>query len=509
MLRTSSRSSLHPLCALIAGLALLGTPPLFAQEHGVVSSEIAVSSREAALDLELQGGRRLEITFRDGQVRIDGEPAGTYTAGDALDRSWRELLGRAVSLDNGPLAEALVAWAPPADLPAAATELAARLDTALEAAATAQAANLPAVTPTGGVTLEGGDALRRLLRDAARLPGLAAALEELELDRLRLYDDDVTIPADEVVESTVVIVDGDLDVYGTVRSDVLAIDGNVRLHEGARIEGDVRLVDGQLDRQGGQLLGSVRDIEADVERVVRESEVERRIEEAVRRSAGRRDAFSPFRYIGEGIAGIIHALAMFAVFALLGSGVVFFARDKLETVADTARHVTGRAAGVGLAGLFLLVPAFILGIIVLVVSLVGIPLLLVWIPLFPLAAFAACVLGYLGVAHGIGEYVASHRFEGLEWLRRSNSYYYMLTGLGALLAAFVAAQAVSIGGPWFGVLKGLLIALGVFATMAAVVIGLGAVILSRGGTSREFVGRDAAGLSDMEPGLADVESSNA
>ncbi|MBI4540715.1 MAG: hypothetical protein HY704_14535 [Gemmatimonadetes bacterium] len=498
---------------LAAALCLpLTAAPASGQDYGILSSQIAVSGREAALQLELRGGRSLEIAFRDGEVRIDGASVGRYGVGDKLERSWRELLGRAVSLDDGPLGRALVSWSPPAELPGELATLAGRIDATLESALAARTLEAPATpaAPQEGVVVEGGDALRRLLRDAARLPGMASALEDLDLNRVRLYSDqDVVIDRDEAVDAAVVMVDGDLDVHGTIRGDVLIVDGELRLHDGGRIEGDVRLVDGTLERLGGELLGSVRDIEQEVEQAVRDADVERIVERAVKRSTDRFDAFRPFRYIGRGLAGILQTLAVFAVLAVIGGAVVFFARDKLETVADTARRATGRAAGVGLAGAFLLIPACVLGVIVLAVSIIGIPLLLVWIPLFPLAAVAAAALGYLGVAHAIGEFVASHRFEGWEWMRRSNSHYYMLSGLAVLIAPFLAAYAVGMGGPWFGFLRGLLLFLGILATFAAVVVGLGAVLLSRAGTTRAFAPGRPAELADTEPDLADVEGTDA
>jgi len=41
----------------------------------------------------------------------------------------------------------------------------------------------------------------------------------------------------------------------------------------------------------------------------------------------------------------------------------------------------------------------------------AIPLLLVWIPLFPLAAVAAVIFGYLGVAHGKTNHPDGHQHQ--------------------------------------------------------------------------------------------------
>ncbi len=115
-------------------------------------------------------------------------------------------------------------------------------------------------------------------------------------------------------------------------------------------------------------------------------------------------------------------------------------------------------------------------------SIVGIPLLLVFAPLFPVAVLLAAVGGYLAVAHGAGEALAERRFTGTDWFTRANSYYYVITGVGLLLMFFLAAHVVSMAGPWLGFLEGLLKFVAVMLTWAAFTVGFGAFLISRGGT---------------------------
>ncbi len=191
---------------------------------------------------------------------------------------------------------------------------------------------------------------------------------------------------------------------------------------------------------------------------------------------------SPFRHITRGITGLFSTLMAYAVLVGLGFLAVFFGRGHLETIADTARHSTLRSGLVGLAGSFLALPAFILGALALAISIVGIPFLLVYMPLFPLAVVLAAVAGYLAVAHGAGEALAERRFRGTEWFTRANSYYYVITGVGLLLVLFVAAHIVTMAGPWLGFLRGLLTFLAIMLTWLAFMIGFGAFLLTRGGT---------------------------
>ena len=195
------------------------------------------------------------------------------------------------------------------------------------------------------------------------------------------------------------------------------------------------------------------------------------------------DWWAPFRRVWQGISGIFSVLITYIV--LFGIGfvaILFGARKYLEGVADTVRISVGRAFLVGLAGSFLLIPVFVLGCIALAISIVGIPALLVWVPLFPVGAVVAVVLGFLGVAHAAGESWAERNYYGSEWFRRGNSYYFMMTGLMLLGALFFAGNVVHMAGPWLDFIKNLLFFFGVVLTWAAATVGFGAVLISRGGS---------------------------
>jgi hypothetical protein len=62
-------------------------------------------------------------------------------------------------------------------------------------------------------------------------------------------------------------------------------------------------------------------------------------------------------------------------------------------------------------------------------------------------------------------------------------------GLVLLLAAYALANVFEMAGPLFGVFGGLFLFVAIAATMAAISVGLGAVILSRAGQSPDFTRR--------------------
>lgn len=173
------------------------------------------------------------------------------------------------------------------------------------------------------------------------------------------------------------------------------------------------------------------------------------------------------------------------VFAYLVSGVLAlllmrFAGPRLDSVAREIGYRPGRAAAVGFAGGFLLLPVFVIGIVALAVSLIGIPLLLVWVPLFPLLVGLAAFAGYVGVSHHIGRWVLEHEWPWLDRVDGTRDTHVRLTGLAALLLPFAAGGALG-ALPLIGWAGGLLEALGSIACLAAVLVGFGAVIITRGG----------------------------
>lgn len=391
MFRSASEGRLRG--RILAGLFLALAAPHAAQAQSrILSSEISVSRTEAAVRLELDDGRSVDLAIRGGRAFVDGADVGAAPRNGELDRSWRELLDRAIDAPTAELPALLSAWSPSAGgAPARA------LDSALENAV----AGLPLTPPEppdapGAVPFS--DSLNRLVD---RIGQLEAQLEEL----------------DRVDERSTRIRD--------VRSNAAPSRG-------------------------------------------------------------------PFFRIWRGIEGVISVLLTGAVLFGIGFATIFFGgRRYIEGVADTARISTTRSLLVGLAAMFLVVPAYVLGMIALAISIVGIPALLLWIPLFPVAVVLAGVLGYLGVAHAAGEALAERQFSGTDWFRRGNSYYFLLSGLGLLLSLFIASRIVSMTGIDF--FTGMLVGIGAVVTWAAVSIGLGAVLLSRAGS------RTPRGLSSGEP----------
>lgn len=439
-MRRTSFNALIP--ALIGAMTLLGAPATAQDatpEGGpILSSDISVSQDAAELRLELDDGETVALLLaEDGTVRLNGEQIGAYERRDALDRAWRDLLQRAMDSAPAALQPLLTGWEPPEE----AGGIARRLDRELEAALASADQAVPDEVAPG----DASDSIQRLN------------------ERIRELEQAVDNPA--------------------------ALEGLENLERLERLQ--------SLDELEALDLPALRDLRQELERDLRD-ELRNEIRVEMRGSDWRDSWSSPWRHITRGIGGVFSTLMSYAILVGLGFLAVFFGRKYLEGIADTARHHTLRSGLVGLAGSFLVLPAYILGLLALAVSIVGIPLILVFAPLFPVAVVLAALAGYLGVAHGAGEALAERRFTGNDWFTRANSYYYMITGLGLLLVLYIAAHIVSMAGPWLDFLEGLLMFMAVMLTWAAFTIGFGAFLISRGGTRPGGTGAESSPLEEEE-----------
>jgi hypothetical protein len=221
-----------------------------------------------------------------------------------------------------------------------------------------------------------------------------------------------------------------------------------------------------------------------------DDELRQEFRDEERRDIDRRGrGYQPLRAVGRGITEVGRDLITFVLLSLLALGTVYFAKDKLEIVANTARRNPMQAGMVGLAGAFLVVPAWVLGCVALAVSVVGIIALPFWLMLFPVVVALGAGLGYLAVAKNVGEWVASRNIRRLEWLQPTNTFYAITAGIGALLVFPISASILDIV-PIFGFFSGLLAILGALALAATLLIGFGAVLLTRGGREADFYGSD-------------------
>lgn len=468
----------------------------------VVSKVVALGPGEARLTVELTDGRALELALSDGVVRMGDQQLGRYSEGGALEESWRALVARAAALDDDRLLQALVDWTPPEGLSGQADDVAARIDEFLtlsfdaeaieevSRAATAEAMAIQESLEEGLRGLEGLSLLSRL--DV--LTEYAEAVADMDTDNLRVVIDDyLEIGAGQDYRGSILLIDGSMEIRGTVRGDVTVIDGDVELRPGSEIRGTVRLADASLDNDGGQVRGGVLELDRGQSRL--EMEIREEILREIRNEVGAdyRDRGSSFghsiRRVFSTAGDLVGRLFTVLILGLVGAAFFHFGGPNMDAVAEVARNSTGRAAIVGMAGGALALPVFVLGIVGLAVTIIGIPAILLWVPLFPAAVILACLVGYLAVARNVGAWLSKQRYPYTDWVRITNPVTLVFGGLFVLAAPFFAADVVS-AIPFLGVFAILLGITGFMMSAFAGAVGLGAVLLTRGGRKPEEWGTE-------------------
>ncbi|MFL5561104.1 MAG: hypothetical protein ACJ79K_06495 [Gemmatimonadaceae bacterium] len=248
---------------------------------------------------------------------------------------------------------------------------------------------------------------------------------------------------------------GDLDVYGTVNGNAVALNGDVIVHRGARITGDALAVGGTVRLDGGTVDGEMRSLD----RAVGASRVA-----AAASSSGFLSILDELQT----------AMGSLVVMVLLGFAAMVFAEERLRVVASAIETRFGRSLLAGILSEVSFIPVLVLAVVLLAITIVGIILLPVAIPgLFVVAALLAA-LGFLAVSRVAGQALtrraATVSVRGAE-LRS------MLAGLFFFFGLWLVAAILS----WVPVLGSLLHALAFVVTWAAATVGLGAAVITRGG----------------------------
>jgi hypothetical protein len=276
-------------------------------------------------------------------------------------------------------------------------------------------------------------------------------------DRVRIGGE-VTVAEDEVIEGDVVGVGGPVRVNGEVHGEVVAVGGNLTLGPHAAVDGDVTVVGGRLSRDPGAEVGG----------------------KAQEVSLGPLDfgAWSwrgiPIRNWWRPIVGsafaFVGTLARVAVLCLLTALVVLFGREYADRAGAVAAASSVKAGAVGFLAQILFLPLLIITCVVLVMTIVGIPLLLL-LPFVFLAIAAVALVGFTGVASRVGA-IATHR---LGW-SSENPYAVTIAGVLIIMLPIMLSRLIGLTG---FVLFPLTVALGIGGLAVEWTIGFGAVALMR------------------------------
>ena len=278
---------------------------------------------------------------------------------------------------------------------------------------------------------------------------------------------DFSIGSNEVVRGPVLVMRGDAVVSGRLMGNLVTVEGDVIVHQGGVVTGDILTLGGQVLERGGEIGGEVRSLAATTV-FAEPAKVEP--PPSALATAGRR------------MAGV---LGVFLTLSAVGFGLVMFARPNLEVVSDTVSHSFGRAFVTGLLGQILLLPTFGMLIVGLILSVAGILLLPFAVVVYGLLVIVGVLGGFLAVAHAMGETYTRRRLALGAMIGSPNSYRYLVVGLGSLAALWFAWGVFG----WVPVAGEIIRALAFLVTWLLATAGFGAALLSRAGVRENFAGR--------------------
>jgi hypothetical protein len=260
---------------------------------------------------------------------------------------------------------------------------------------------------------------------------------------------DFVVPAGTTTSGSVMVFRGNLEVYGNVDGAATAVLGNVIVHAGGRVRGGAVAIGGRVLNEGGSILGVIKDVGPTHNR-------------ATVSFGGR-----PRTTLGS----LVAAFLWLVVLLLVGTFVLFFARDYFKRAVEVVTNETGRSFLTGVLGGLVSIPALVTIVVALAITIIGVFLIPIGIAAFLVAVSGIAILGFLAVAHVAGIAIAGKQEAETP---AGQELQFLYTGILAFSALWIVAAAFT----WFPILGAILRMLAFSVTFVAVATGFGAVILS-------------------------------
>jgi len=265
----------------------------------------------------------------------------------------------------------------------------------------------------------------------------------------RFQQGDLVIPAGTTTSGSVLVIRGNLDVYGNVDGAATAILGDVIVHEGGRVRGGAVALMGHVRNEGGSILGVIKDVGTTHNR----STV----------SFGGRPRTT--------LGSLAAAFLWLVVLLLVGTFVLFYLGDYFKRAVEVVTNETGRSLLTGVLGGLASIPALITLVLAMAITIIGIFFIPFGIAAFLIAVSGIAILGFLAVAQVTGIAIAGRREAETA---AGQQLQFLDTGILAFSALWIIAAAFT----WFPILGAILRMLAFSVTLVAVATGFGAVILS-------------------------------
>ncbi|HWP03602.1 MAG TPA: hypothetical protein VNL96_09110 [Gemmatimonadaceae bacterium] len=272
---------------------------------------------------------------------------------------------------------------------------------------------------------------------------------------------DRRVAAGDTLRGPVVVVGGDLRVSGIVLGTAVVALGDIVVEPGGAITGDAISILGEIEAPVGAIGGASRTLDIG----------NRSLRSGTSRGGERRTSTASALQV---------ALGWLLVTLAVGICVLVLAGSYLEAVSDVVVASFWRSFFTGLLAEIALLPAMIVMVVLLAVTIVGILLIPFALVAYVVAVAGLLALGFLAVARATGAAFATERVRLLS--PRGQALRGMVVGISFYIGLWVLAAALR----WVPLVSLVLQALAGAVTYVALTAGLGAAVLSRAGTRRDL-----------------------
>jgi hypothetical protein len=337
----------------------------------------------------------------------------------------------------------------------------------LTSLALAAAAVAGAAAPVGALEPVSSPQAARSQDTASRRPIPGQIRREVAILRLMRLDEHVppaesftiggrAVAPGDTVRGVVAVARGPLEVRGRIDGNALALHGDIIIHPGGVITGDAVAIGGHVRARGGVVEGDIRSVSGLLPMPNRSDR---------REAAGAAATWQAMKVV----------LGWLAILLVIGIGVLVFAEPTLDAVVEALHQRFGRAFWYGLAAQVAAIPALLVILLGLALTVVGILLIPFAIVTYAVALAGVLTLGFLAVARFTGAAITGGTRRGPTGPVRGASLRALIVGLVLYLGLWLAAAAFT----WSPLVGSILRAAALAVTWVAITLGLGAIVASR------------------------------
>ena len=248
---------------------------------------------------------------------------------------------------------------------------------------------------------------------------------------------DIHIGKDEVVDGSVIAIQGDVRVDGHVRGSVSSTGGDVYLSSTARVDGDVVSIGGELHEEPGASVGGQRSTVLNMTRERHLRRLDGRLRDRLREDIEEQTGHA---------AALVARMAWLLIWLGIAWGVTRFAPVRTSTAVDMLRREPGMSLLVGFLTALLLAPSLValaLVAAILCITIIGIPLAVGALLGYVALLVVVCVWGVLIGVVPVGQFV------GARLAARSSAAPQPLSLLRAAVYGVIAIEGTRVIGEAF------------------------------------------------------------